>query len=108
VLPYQWTTPFTSSNQEPAPTYHWFAPIQFIFRLVPSIEPMRTWQRDSMLYALVLAVLLSALVYPMDWGKDYQTWPLPTLYAVAAMFAGLQVIEIVGAMMAQRQHVKTD
>jgi hypothetical protein len=69
----------------------------------------RWWVRDGMLVGLVLAAMGSAVVYPMDWGMEYQTWPLPTLYATVCMFMVTQVVEVLyGCMRCSAPKIKEE
>ena len=123
VLPYQWrgvgsfatdvrsvggcadaasTSKAAEADEEDAdaaaPNYVWAAPFQLLAHLPTDLQAQRTWLRDSALYGVTVAGVASAIVYPMDWGKNYQTWPLPTLVAVLCAFVVAQLAEILSSI----------
>lgn len=113
VLPYQWRQSFAlqpggtedadipstskaadcGAPETSVPDYVWAAPFQLIFALPTGLQRHRCWPRDVALYGLVGTIMLSSFVYPMDWGREYQRWPLPTLYAAICAFAIAQAVE---------------
>ena len=123
VLPYQWcsvgsfatdvrsvgdgadaasTSKAAKADEEAAdavaPNYVWAAPFQLLAHLPTDLQAQRTWLRDSALYGVAVAGVASAIVYPMDWGREYQTWPLPTLYAVLCASVVAQLAEMLSSV----------
>ena len=84
------------------PNYVLMLPACLLFD-IPYGERSNTWPvQKALMYVLVLAVLLGSYLYPMDWGKQYQVWPVPTAYACAAGLCATQAAEPIVSLMLQR------
>ena len=99
TLPYQWRQQAQDDGvgepDQRAPAFHFFAPLQLAAGLPTRMQPFRWWLRDTALGALVAIPLAASIVYPMDWGEEYQTWPVPTLYTFLGTFCVCQAAEVV-------------
>ena len=71
-----------------------------------SMDAHRTWLRDAALYAVAACGLAASVVYPMDWGRAYQLWPIPTIYGVLAGFCAGQGAELVRGVASMLQRTQ--
>eukprot|EP00892_Ulva_mutabilis_P012670 jgi/Ulvmu1/9776/UM056_0016.1 len=98
TLPMQWTCPVArvsgtpeermSESDETTATrvYHWGLALQYPLGIASPPEPLHQGLHRALACLQVVIVWASAVVYPMDWGRPYQAWPLPTVYATVAAF----------------------
>jgi hypothetical protein len=74
------------------------APLQLLFNFPSAMQARRVRLRDALVLAVPLGSLSASIVYPMDWDKGYQTWPVPTVYGTLASFGATQVVELLWSM----------
>lgn len=108
ALPMQWKKPHMQlpSTPEDAVTeplegsalevYHWLLPLQLASFVVHLPDPLRPGAHRAAVLATMAAVWAASVVYPMDWGKAYQDWPLPTVFAGVVSFLLCQTATALG------------
>lgn len=99
VLPYQWFLPPGAKPRQGVPgSYAFLAPLQLLFNFPSPMQARRVLLRDLMLLAVLLNSLGASFVYPMDWGREYQAWPIPTVYGALASFGAVQIVELLWSL----------
>lgn len=114
ALPIQWTEPVPSVSSTPEEgmsesdetqanrVYHWLLALQFVCGVANPPEPLRRGFHRTVVVVPTAVVWASSVVYPMDWGRWYQDWPLPTVYASVVAFLLSQGVAVVGWKMLRR------
>lgn len=108
ALPMQWTTPRPQSSGAPEDgvseslegpanqVYHWLLPLQFALGIASPQEPLWPGFHRAVVLVPLVTVWAASVVYPMDWGKSYQDWPLPTVFACIGSFLICQGVSALG------------
>lgn len=108
ALPMQWMLPQPQASTTPDDglsetlegpgnmLYHWLLPLQFASGIANPQEPLRPGFHRAVVVVPLVTVWAASVVYPMDWGRTYQDWPLPTVFASIGSFLVCQSVAALG------------